>query len=577
MKLRKQGLIALTICLSVLFSRSPSVFGGGLSLAKTGFLVVAPDRGFLGNQEVQALFNEFNKDYPAALARVGRDYNGLESEHSVYLRRAVDELKKAVVTEIVAIPLFLSSADPILRKVTPHLASYASGETIRWAASMRESHLTAQILLDRVDRLSRDPESERLIVIGVGAMDEEGEKTLRADLESIVRYVKRYRTFKETSVGVYYERDAEKGLKEKKNKEVDDLIVRTAAKKGRTILIPFFIGPKFDSHMSLTRWLGDKVKELDVVYDGEEIVPHPNLLLWLKKSANAYLPASPKEIGVVIMPHGATQPWNDAVEEAIAPLKTRYRIEMAYGMGDPETIRQAVSRLEDQGVRRIIFIRMYALSDQLKEETDYILGLSDAPPGHDHGGAPPQVRSAALFTTFGGYEEDPALAEILHDRIMEVSRDPARETVILVAHGAGDDEADARWLSVMNRHVERLRKDTHCGKLQALLAATVREDWPEKREKAVAQLKEQIEEAKRQGTVLLISHRLRGAGPYRALLEGVGIKNKEDYEINGRGFVPHPAITRWLEKGIEREMTAMSGRMLPTAPASAAGEISPKG
>lgn len=553
--------------------------GTGLAApAKTGFLVVAPDRGFLGNQEVQVLFDEFKKDYPAALGLVGRDYNGLESEYSVYLRRAVDELKKDGVTEIVAIPLFLSPVDPILRKVTPHLASYASGETIRWAAPMRESYLTSQILLDRAERLSRDPESERLIVIGVGAVDEEGETALRTDLESLVGYVKRYRTFKETGVGVYYDRDAEKGLWEKKNRAVDEMVTRTAAKKGRTLVIPFFIGPKFDSHMSLTRWIGDKWKDLDVAYDGEEILPHPNMLLWLKKSANAYLPTSPKETGVVIMPHGATQPWNDAVEEAIAPLRPRYRIEMAYGMGDPETIRQAVSRLEEQGVRRIIFVRMYALSDQLKEETDYILGLSDAPPGHDHGGvSPPQVRSAALFTTFGGYEEDPALAEILHDRIMEVSRDPARETVILVAHGAGDDEADARWLSVMNRQIERLRKDPHCGKLKGLLAATVREDWPGKREKAMAQLKETIEEAKRQGTVLLISHRLRGAGPYRALLEGVGIKNKEDYEINGKGFVPHPVITRWLEKGIEREMTAMSGQILPTAPASVGGETSPKG
>lgn len=553
--------------------------GMGLAApAKTGFLVVAPDRGFLGNQEIQALFDEFKKGVPAALARVGRDYNGLESEYSAYLRRAVDELRKAGVTEIVAIPLFLSSDDPILRKVTPHLASYVSGETIRWAAPMGESHLTAQILLDRVDRLSQDPERERLVVVGVGAMDEESEKGLRADLDRMVVYAKRYRPFKEVQVGIYYDRDAEAGLKEKKNQAADDLIVRTAAKKGRTILVPFFIGPKFDSHMSLTRWLGDKVKELDVAYNGEEILPHPNILLWLKKSANAYLPASPKETGVIIMPHGATQPWNDAVEEVIAPLKTRYRIEMAYGMGDPETIRQAVSRLEDQGVRRIIFVRMYSLSDQIKEETDYILGLSDVPPDHDHEGSPPfQVRSAALFTTFGGYEEDPALADILHDRIMEVSRDPARETVILVAHGAGDDEADARWLSVMNRHIERLREDPHCGKLKGLLAATVREDWPEKREKAVVQLKEKIEEAKRHGSVLLISHRLRGAGPYRALLERVGIKNKEDYEINGKGFVPHPAITRWLEKGIEREMTAMSGPMSPTAPAGVGGNISPKG
>jgi hypothetical protein len=33
--------------------------------SKVGFLVVAPDRGFLGNQEVRSLVDEFKKSYPA--------------------------------------------------------------------------------------------------------------------------------------------------------------------------------------------------------------------------------------------------------------------------------------------------------------------------------------------------------------------------------------------------------------------------------------------------------------------------------------------------------------------------------
>ncbi|MER3425500.1 MAG: hypothetical protein C4293_21950 [Nitrospiraceae bacterium] len=34
-----------------------------------GFLVIAPDRGFLGNQEIRAVFDEFKSAYPrSALA-----------------------------------------------------------------------------------------------------------------------------------------------------------------------------------------------------------------------------------------------------------------------------------------------------------------------------------------------------------------------------------------------------------------------------------------------------------------------------------------------------------------------------
>ena len=46
---------------------------------------------------------------------------------------------------------------------------------------------------------------------------------------------------------------------------------------------------------------------------------------------------------------------------------------------------------------------------------------------------PSQVRSAALFATFGGYEESSDVTRILHERIVEVSREPSRETVILIA------------------------------------------------------------------------------------------------------------------------------------------------
>jgi sirohydrochlorin ferrochelatase len=555
-----QIIFGFIICLlSFVFTASHAVAEGGAQV-KTGFLLVAPDRGFLGNQEIRSLYEAFQRDHLVSLAWVGREYNGVGGEYSAYLARAADELRRSGATEIVAIPLFLSEADPVLKKVRPYLPAYAASGTLRWAAPMGESPLIAQILLDRVDALSREVEQERLIVVGIGAVDEESEKRLRADLERLVGYVGRYRSFKEATVAIYYDRETEAGLREKKNKAADDLIIRTAAKKGGTLLVPFFIGPKFDSHMSLTRWLSDKVKDLDVVYDGQEILPHPNLLLWLKKTANAFLPASRNETGVVVMPHGATQPWNDVVEEAIAPLASRYQIEMAYGMSDPVTLQRAISRLEEKGVRRIVFIRLYALSDQMKEATDYILGLSDTPPPHHHGAAPsPQVRSSALFSTFGGYEEDPALAQILHDRIVEVSRRPSEETFILVAHGAGEDEADARWLSIMRRQIERLRKDPHCAKLKAILPATVREDWPEKRATAVAKLKEMIEEGKRHGRVVLISHRLRGAGPYKQLLEEVGMKQGEDYEMNGKGFTPHPVLTRWLEAGIEREIVGMGG------------------
>jgi sirohydrochlorin ferrochelatase len=530
----------------------------GLSFASTpGFLVVAPDRGFVGNQETSAVFDAFKASYPAALAFGGRDYSDRPGNYSACLTAAVDQLKAAGATEIVAIPLFLSSADPVLKTVQSTLASHAGQVPVRWTPPMQDSHLTAQILLDRVVSLSRDPEAERVILLGAGAVDAAAEEKLRADLERLAGYVAKYRRFKEISTAVYYDREVEARLRDAKNEAVDEFITKTAAKRGRTLVVPWMIGPKFDYGMSQTRWLKDKFAELDVVLDEQEVLTHPNALLWLKKTANRYVPASLDQIGVVIMPHGSTQPYNDVVEATIAPLRSRYRIEMAYGMADAFTIQQAVSRLEAQGVRRIAFIRLYALADHMKPASDYILGLSDtlSGAGHDHGGHgayPAQVRSAALFSTYGGYEEDHrAIAEILYERIQVVSTDPAKETVILVAHGARADEDNAAWLLAMNEHVSHI-KTLAQQPFRAMKVATVREDWPEKRAKAVADLKEMIAEGNRGGRVLVIANRLYGSGPYARLLDGA------TYVMSEQGFAPHPNLTRWLEAGIERTITALN-------------------
>jgi sirohydrochlorin ferrochelatase len=560
MKNRRNAMFAQMISVTaiLLLLGTSGTPASAASPSKVGFLVVAADRGFLGNQEVRSLVDEFKKSYPASLGLVGRDYTGVEGEYAAYLIRAVQALKQDGVTEIVAIPLFLSDADPLLKHIMPLMPAYTGGLPVRWAPAMAHDYLIGQIILDRIATLSEHPESERLILVGTGATDEASEKLLKADLEKLSLYVKSYKAFRETETVVYYDRDAENAWQ--KNEAVKARLLAQAARHGRTLLISAFIGPKFDSSMSLTTWLDAQFKNTHVVYKPEELLPHPNALLWLKKTANRETPLTAGQIGVVIMPHGSTQPWNDAVETTIQPLLAKYPIEMAYGMGDPYIIQDAVSRLEQRGIRHIVFVRMYALDTHMKPLTDYILGLTDRSPADPHGGghgagasAPPQVRTAARFSTFGGYEQNPEIAVVLHKRIAELSKDPANETVLLLAHGEGTEEGNNKWLSVMNQNIERLRQDPHCAKLKAIKALTVREDWPKEREKAVADVRATIDEASKQGRVLIIANRLYGSGPYKKMLKGL------NFELNEKGLVD-PVLTRWLEDGLRR----MTAELIPS-------------
>jgi hypothetical protein len=519
--------------------------------AGTGFLVVAPDRGFLGNQEIRTVFETFKVTYTAAsLLFIGRDYTGIGSPYAEYVDRAVTELADAGATELVGIPFFLSDADPILQRVKASLPAYNRTMPMRWAASMADSYLIAQVLLDRAGELIQDPAHERMVIVGFGATDAAAEESMHHDLNKFIDYLSRYRPLREASTVVYYDRAAPDA--EDRNSAADATLTRMAAKKGRTLAVLATLAPKFDHVMAFAASLKQKFHDIDVTFPKDELLPHPNVLRWLKKTANAYLPAAPAEIGVVIMPHGANQIWNDGVDRVIAPLRSKYQIEMAYGMGDSGIIQEAIARLESRNIRRIVFVRMYALARHLQARTDYILGLAEFPAaaaghgsGHDGRGAvpPPQVRSAAMFVAFGGYEESPDVPRILHERIVEISRDPNQETVILVAHGEKTDNGNAAWLSLMHTHIERLKQDPHCARLKAIHAATVREDWPEHRARAVNDVRKIIQDASQQGRALVIADRLYGAGPYRTLFDGL------EYSLNDKGLA-HPVLTQWLETGI---------------------------
>jgi len=510
-----------------------------------GFLVIAPDRGFVGNNETLSIFQKFKKEYLAKIIFIGRKYDGLSSNYSEYIKNALTDFDELSVNQIVVLPLFLSKYNHILQELKINFPSYKPKAQIHWNETMSESYMTGQILLDHVNKISKNPNQENLVILGRGATDFKSEKLMGKELESLSDYIKQRIEFKNIQTGVYYSYNAKEKLRTDKDKEVDQMVIHAAAKRGDTLVIPFFIGPKYSNMMSLTHFFDRRFQDIDIILNPDEILLHPNVLLWMKKTANRYIPlSSHKSIGVVIMPHGATKPYNDAIEKTIEPLISKYKIEMAYGMGDALSIQNAVSKLENQGITNIIFVRMYPRPNQLKEKTDYILGLSNKIPKQWDGLIPPQIRSSSIINTFGGYEEDNLIAGIFLDRIKEVSKNPTKETIILLAHGSNNDKAEALRKIKMQNHIDWILKKFK-SPFKKITDMVLREDWPEKREEALNEIKKIIREGNETGKVIIISNRLYGSGPYKHFLKGL------NFEMNSKGLAPHPNLTNWLEKGID--------------------------
>lgn len=296
------------------------------------------------------------------------------------------------------------------------------------------------------------------------------------------------------------------------------------------------------------------------------------------------------EFGVIVMAHGGPPEWNRGVEETVAPLRERYPIEIAFGMADATSLQEAVRKLEARNVRRIGVVRMFVSGESWLERTEQIFGLRPGAPAadehHGHAGGHPasaghhhaggghahhahqqhpasaghahhaaqaahghhsmaffRVASAASFAlSRDGLADEPAMGRILADRARALSQDPAREDILVLAHGPGDDDENERWLAKLEARADAIRELAPFRRVQV---ETLREDWPDKRAAAEQRIRAFVARAAEEGgTAIVIPFRVQGFGPYASVLEGL------TYRSDGQGLIPHAEVGAWIERQI---------------------------
>lgn len=277
-------------------------------------------------------------------------------------------------------------------------------------------------------------------------------------------------------------------------------------------------------------------------------------------------PAPSGTRGILVMAHGGSPEWNAQVEGAVHPLRARWAVEVSYGMAVASSIEAAVAKLEARGVDEIAVVRLFVSGESWREETRYILGLRpDLPPeqiaahaavgqgkshgahgshgGHEMEAPRPIARRARIAMSHDGLGDSALIDQVLVDRVRALSRAPASETVVVIAHGPGDDAEDARWIARMRQRLSAL---SSVGSFRAVEVATLREDWPDKRAAAEKHIRAIVARGSAgDGTVIVVPFRVAGFGPYREVLAGL------DYVSDGKGFLPHPNVTRWIEETAE--------------------------
>lgn len=263
------------------------------------------------------------------------------------------------------------------------------------------------------------------------------------------------------------------------------------------------------------------------------------------------------DFGVLVMAHGGDATWNREVEAALTPLRREYPLELAFGMADAVSIQEGVERLERQGVQSIAVVRLFISGESWFERTEQILGIKPgappkpaAPPHGEHSGhgghgghsmAFWAIDSDARFAlSRDGLMQATEMGEVLVERARGLSRNPAVEDVLILAHGPGDDEENRRWLAYIDARADSVRQAMAFRRVQV---ETLREDWPDKREAAQARIREFVANASRDGgRALVIPFRVQGFGPYAKVLDGL------DYDADQVGLVPNPHVRAWVDR-----------------------------
>ncbi|MCH8819045.1 MAG: hypothetical protein IIB03_01835 [Acidobacteria bacterium] len=296
-------------------------------------------------------------------------------------------------------------------------------------------------------------------------------------------------------------------------------------------------------------------------------------------SVTASQPTDPEvRAGILVMAHGGSPEWNAAVEESVAPISSVLPVRIAFGMAQPGPLQRAVQELEAEGVTHIAVVGLWVSSQSFREQIEYLLGLRSEPPAlylHHHGSgdlsmnhhiemipghlAPPPIqRDATLILNREGLYDSKEIGRIIVERVAALSTSPERESVLILAHGEGDNAVNDQWVSRVDDLAAQVRGS---GPFRHVQVETLREDWQDKRAQAEERIRNYVQEKGGQGNnILVVPFRLFGFGPYATVLEGL------EYVSDGRALLPHPIIADWIREQAEDCFGRMGIDHLPEEP-----------
>lgn len=263
------------------------------------------------------------------------------------------------------------------------------------------------------------------------------------------------------------------------------------------------------------------------------------------------------DTGVLILSHGVGENSDRAMRDAFKPLAAKTPTAIGFGMSMMNSghLQVAVDDLVARGAKTIVLVDEGTTTEynSLTRHWKYIFGMHpeasylDVPKVK----APPGVK----FRWAGHFNDSPLITEMLYENARSVSRNPAKETLILVGHGPEDTADNGPDLKILQAHVDRIKAKKEFADVKII---NLQDDAIKPiRESNVRTLRKWVEQAGRQGNeVIVVAVAAASFGVQNHIKQDLrGLK----YTFAEKGLSENPKFVRWVESVVEQAVASQGG------------------
>ncbi len=299
------GLLAVLLCCGFGKAGQQAPVPGTPESGPKGVLVVAHGGSSTWNAMVRQAVAAAKLEAPTEVA-FGM---GMTTQEARGFQEAVDRLEQQGVSQILVVPLLVSSHSTVFRQF-----AYLFGQQLQpeWSQAgpplhvnvpvvmgrgLDDSPLVADILLDRARALSRSPSTETVVLVAHGPVDDEDQARWLAAMEDVAARIQQAVRFRDV-ISLTMRDDAPEPIRSRAAQELRAL-VQAASRQGRVLVIPVLMARGGVEHK-----IPKLLRGLRYAYDGQTLLPHAKIAQWIAWQAARLA----EQLGAPIPSRGKSEP-----------------------------------------------------------------------------------------------------------------------------------------------------------------------------------------------------------------------------------------------------------------------------